>query len=233
MQEHGRTGRGELMQVCGVPGRELSRLTDAGAVFTPAPQLENGVAHEIELVLDETRPQMQVRHRVTNLSKEEKQFSVWALTVAAQGGTEIIPLNTHDTGLLHNRVIAVWPYTDLRDERIYLGGRYATIQQKPIDRALKLGFDNHSGTAYYLLGETVFRVQYAANHPDGRYPDGGVSFETYSCALFTEIETLSEFKTVAPGETAFHTENWTLYQKPCDLDAKDDDSIERFLQQLA
>ena len=32
LQEHGRTGRGELMQVCGVPGRELSRLTDAGAI---------------------------------------------------------------------------------------------------------------------------------------------------------------------------------------------------------
>ncbi len=209
------------------------RVTDTGAVFTPAPQVENGVAMEMELVLDETRPVMQVRHRVTNISGAERKFAVWALSVAAQGGVEIIPLNTVDTGLLHNRTITVWPYTDLRDERIYFGHAFATVQQKPIDRALKLGFDNRSGTAYYVLGETVFRKQYEAHHPDGVYPDGGVSFETYSCALFTEIETLGEYRTVAPGATAQHSECWTLFRKPCDFDPKDDASLTHFVASLA
>ena len=205
------------------------RITDKGAIFIPEPQKENGVAHEMELVLEDS---LIIHHRVTNISEETQQFAIWALTVAARGGIEIMPMNTNDTGLLANRIISVWPYTDLHDERLYLGEKYVTLRQTPKERPFKLGFDNMSGCVYYVLGDTVFCKKYAANHPDGRYPDGGVSCETYTCSLFTEVETLGELKDVKPGETIEHSELWSLTKKPCDFDERDDDSIENFLSKL-
>ena len=47
-----------------------------------------------------------------------------------------------------------------------------------------------------------------------------------------EVESLSELKTVKPGETVTHTESWALCKKPCDIDFKNDKSIENMLEKL-
>lgn len=204
-----------------------------GAVFTPAPQTQNGVAYEIQVTIDDTAPSLDVTHRVTNISGAPKTFAPWALTVLDQGGVEIIPLNTHDTGLLHNRSVSIWPYADLRDDRFYFGHRFATLRQDPAaEAAFKIGFDNFAGKGYYVLKDSVFIKTYWPNHPDGVYPDNGMSFETYTAALFLELETLGEIREVAPGEVSVHKENWQVAENPGDFDRKDDDSIAAFLQKL-
>lgn len=209
------------------------KLTENGAVFTPNPQKENGVQHQIELVMHSTKPEMKVIHRVTNISDKPKEFALWALTVLGQDGCEIIPQNTHDTGLLANRQFAVWPYADLRDDRIYLGHKYITLKQSPDSTApFKIGLDNFSGLGYYVIDDTVFIKKYYPNHPDGIYPDGGMSFETYTNELFLELETLGELKTVAPGQTEEHIEGWFLASNPGEFDRKDDDSIDSFINKL-
>ncbi len=205
------------------------KITENGVILTPPPQTQNGIAFELELVLDKD---LIIHHKATNISDKEQQFAIWALTVSAKGGIEIIPMNTNDTGLLANRIIAVWPYTDMGDDRLYWGDKYVTLKQTNKNRAFKLGFDNMSGIGYYVVDDTVFCKKYAANHPDGRYPDGGVSYETYTCALFTEVETLGELCDVKPGDSILHTEKWSLCKKPCDFDERNDESIEEFLSKL-
>lgn len=208
-------------------------ILENGAVFTPAPQKENGVALQIEIRMDDTAPSLDITHRATNISDAPKTFAPWALTVLGQGGTEIIPLNTRDTGLLANRYVSIWPYADLRDDRFYFGHRYATLRQDPkATVAFKIGFDNFAGRGYYAIGDTVFIKTYHPNHPDGVYPDNGMSFETYTAALFLELETLGELKSVAPGELAEHKENWRLAPNPGSFDPRDDDSIAAFLDKL-
>ena len=88
------------------------------------------------------------------------------------------------------------------------------------------------GKAYYVLGDDILCKKYDVNHPNGVYPDGGVSFETYVCGAMIEFETLGELKTVAPGEVSEHKENWTLVKKPCDADFKDDNSIENLISKI-
>ena len=41
-----------------------------------------------------------------------------------------------------------------------------------------------------------------------------------------------ELKTVKPGETVTHTESWALCKKPCDIDFKNDNSIDNMLAKL-
>ena len=209
-------------------------LTTHGVILTPLPQHENGLAMEIELIMDEKAPTMEVLHRITNLADEPKDLALWALSVCEKGGLVILPMNDRDTGLLSNRHIAVWPYTDLGDPRLYFGNRYVTLQQDPsVNKPLKLGFDLEKGKLWYVLKNSVFEKSYTPNHPHGRYPDGGVSAEIYTCPFFTEVESLSEQAVLASGATASHTERWTMRRKPCEVEAKNENSVAAFVAQLS
>ena len=207
--------------------------TESGAIFTYAEDTEIGVAKALEIKMDDD-VNAQVTMSVKNITEKPMDFAIWALSVCSQTGTLIIPMNTNDTDLLPNRIVSVWPYTDMSDEIFYWGKKYITVKQRPEgeDYKGKLGVDLNCGTAYYVMGDEVLKKNYKTNHPSGNYPDGGCSFETYVCNKMIEFETLGELKTVAPGETSVHTENWTMAKKPCDVDFKNDDSIDEFLGKL-
>lgn len=208
-------------------------VTKDGAVFTPKPETENGLAKSLEIKMDADDSNMQVIMNVKNISNEAKQFSVWGLTVSEKKGTVIVKMNDNDTGLLSNRIISVWPYTDMSDKRIYWGNKYVTVTQDPEStKPLKLGFDLNCGTAYYVLGEDVFCKRYETNHPEGNYPDNGCSFEVYTNETIIEVESLGELKTIAPGETNTLIESWSLYKAPCKPDFRSDKSIDNLLMML-
>ena len=208
-------------------------ITETGAVFTPNPETENGVQKQLEIKMDPDDANMQVVMRVTNISSAPQEFSIWGLTVSATGGMLVVPMNDNDTGLLHNRNISVWPYTNLADSRLHFGERYVTLKQdKSVNHALKLGFDLNQAEAYYCLGDDIFRKSYETYHPHEKYPDNNCSFETYTCATFLENESLSPLKKVQPNETVSLTEHWSLHKKPCDTDFNSDESIDEMLNKL-
>ena len=208
------------------------KQTENGALFIPRPEKENGVQKTLEIIMGEDN-EMQVKMAVTNITSKPKEFSIWGLSVSAVGGTAIIPMNTNDTGLLSNRIISVWPYTDLSDDRIFYGKRFITLRQDVNAKTpIKLGFDLNCGKIHYVLGNEVFTKSYETLHPTAKYPDGGCSFETYSCDAFIELESLGELKEVKPNETSTLVETWTLTKKPCDVDLKDDNSIGDFCEKL-
>ncbi len=199
--------------------------------FTPPPQKENGIAFEIDITMSETAAEMSVMHKGKNISNSNKKFALWALSVMAPGGVEIIPQNTNDTGLLPNRSVVIWPYADIRDERLFIGNKYITLKQTSDGRAFKLGTDCNAGVGYYCLGDVVFAKKY--QHTIGaEYPDGGVSYETYTNETFLEFETLSPLKELSQNEEICHEEIFSLYKKPCDFDPTDEKSIEQFITKL-
>ena len=208
-------------------------LTKHGAIFTPNAEIENGVQKQIEIKMDPDDANMQVVMRVTNIANKPQEFSIWGLTVSATNGTLIIPMNHNDTGLLANRNISVWPYTNLSDNRVHFGNRYVTLHQDTnTTQPFKLGFDLNQAEVFYCLGEDIFRKSYETYHNKEKYPDNNCSFETYTCDTFIEVESLSPLKTVNPNETVALTEHWSLLKRPCDVDFKDDISIDKMLQKL-
>lgn len=208
-------------------------ITENGAIFTPLADTQVGVQKYLEIKMDKDDTNMQVEMRVKNISGKTKKFAVWALSVCSQDGTLIIPTNTNNTGLLPNRFMAIWPYTDIRDNRIYIGNKYVTVfQDKNAKNPFKLGFNLNAGNAYYVLGEEILCKKYETNHKNGVYPDGGCSFETYCCAQMIEFETLGQLKVLEDGQTSEHIEHWSLCKKPCFVDFKDDNSIDNFLSNI-
>lgn len=208
-------------------------ITGHGAIFTPNAEVENGLQKQLEIKMDPDDANMYVTMRVTNIASAPQEFSIWGLTVSAQHGTLIIPMNTNDTGLLHNRNISVWPYTNLADSRVHFGKRYVTLRQDiNIEQSFKLGFGLNDAEAFYCVGNDVFRKAYETNHNTEKYPDNDCSFETFTNSGFIEVESLSPLKKVQSGETVLLTEHWSMHKKPCDVEFNNDDSIEDMLNKL-
>lgn len=209
------------------------QYTDNGAVFNPPAQISNRIQMQIEIAMSENSADMNVIHRVTNLLDKNLQLALWGITVLGQGGLEIIPQNTHDTGFLPNRILSLWPYANATDERFYMGKEYITVRQSTkVTDAFKIGTDNHQGFAAYSRKNDVFVCRYEPNHGNGTYPDNGVSFETYTNSTILEMETLSEINDLAPGQSAEHSINWTLYENPGEPNCKDEAAIKEFINKL-
>ncbi len=199
--------------------------------LTCVPQIHNNVQYRFEITMHDTAPSVTIVHRVTNVSDQPKTFAPWGITVMDKGGLEIVPMNTKDTGLLANRTISVWPYTDLSCSRAHFTDRYFTLRQDPeIKRAYKVGFDNEAGWACYINHGMLFKKSYT-HVAGGVYPDNGCSYETYTNNAILEIESLGELREYAPGQTAQHTELWELARVAAAPDPRNEQSIEAFVKQ--
>ncbi|WP_438448600.1 hypothetical protein [Gorillibacterium sp. sgz5001074] len=184
--------------------------TEKGVILTPPPEKWNQLQKQMELTMDESG-EVTVIHRITNLGAWSAELSVWALSVMAQGGQAFVPQVKRETGLLGNRILALWPYSRMDDPRVTWGNDFIRIRQDSGPSAFKIGTNNENGWAAYLNGDCLF-VKYFEHHMGGRYPDYGVSFEAYVNDHFLELESLSELTVLEPGATVTHRETWHVFR---------------------
>lgn len=154
-----------------------------------------------------------IEHRLTNEGDEPVPLSSWGLTIMAAGGSAIIPqppLIPHPEGLLPNRGMILWPYTDLSDPRWTLGRDFFMLRQSSDGSPTKMGLTHREGWVAYLLDDQLF-IKGLPCVQGGQYPDGGCNFETFTDARILEIESLSPLAEVEPGESIGHTEQWFLF----------------------
>ncbi len=200
-----------------------------GVSFTPPRQKRNDVQLSFEVIMTEGTTDIMVVHSAKNCSKEKRSCALWALTMVKGGGVEVIPMNK-DTGssLLPNRLLTLWPYSDIRDKRLSAGNRFITIRHDAdIPNALKLGVNNTPGWASYTRGEYTLIKRYL-HTAQAAYPDYGCSYETYACGDFIEMESLSPLYGLEPGEGIRHVENLSLIKQPFPEGPTDEDVIEKF-----
>lgn len=183
-----------------------------GIVLSQETEAWTYIKKEMEIVMSPDAPEIKVIHRLTNKGAWAVELAVWALTVMAPGGKEILPQNSRETGLLPNRMLSLWPYTKLNDSRVYWGEKYITIQQdKNATTDFKIGLPIEDGWAAYANNGHLFVKQF--QHIDGViYPDySASSYETFTNDYMLEMETLSPLVLLEPEETVEHTESWALY----------------------
>lgn len=188
-------------------------LIENGAVFKPAPQTWNQYQFEIAITLDSNSSKVGLTHKITNCAAWDVKLAPWTLTVLSPGGFEIVAQPTKDTGLLGNRLMALWPYTNMMDDRVTWGNKYIGLEQKSgHPDKFKVGINSEHGFAMYFNHGDLFIKKYSPIE-NGCYPDGGMSFETFTNALFLEMETLGEISSIAPGASVTHNECWSLFQE--------------------
>ena len=165
--------------------------------------------------MDATGTGVTVQHELINRNQKPYELAVWALTIMNPGGTAIVPqepYKKHADALLPARPLVLWHYTDLSDSRYAIGPKFirlSTDETKPEPQ--KFGVLNKTGWAAYARNGLLFvkRMKYEEG---AAYPDYDCSVEVFTQAGFIEVESLGPLRTLKPGESAEHTERWSLHK---------------------
>jgi hypothetical protein len=198
--------------------------SEQGFVVTQEAEPGTGLQKSLEVRLSDSSAQVVVTHHLTNRGLWPVTCAPWAITQLKTGGLAILPQDREDTGVLPNRRLALWPYTDMGSPNVYWGRDYILIQAE-MDSPFKVGFPNPRGWLAYWSNRTLF-VKRAVYDARAEYLDFGSSSECYCDSRFLELETLAPVQAIAPGATASHTEVWNLYR---DIDRPDVESDAQLL----
>lgn len=160
-----------------------------------------------------------VDHELRNDGWTPVRCAPWAITQLAPGGTAYLPQAVgplDEDGVLPNRNIVLWPYTDPSSPEITIRDDEVRIRASDRVSRSKLGVSNRRGWIAYARGGELF-VKWSPLHRDGElYVDFGASVQCYRDERFLELETLGPRVTVQPGKSAVHREIWMLREAPED-----------------
>ena len=152
----------------------------------------------------------------------------WAITQLRLDGITILPQVVAQTDLLPNRLLTLWPYTNISAPYVFWGNRYILLkanEQPPF----KIGFPNPRGWLGYWIDGTLF-IKRAVYLHEAVYADFGSSSECYCNNRFIELETLGPVITLAPGNFVDHTETWELFD--CGDIPKDEDAVQDIVERI-
>lgn len=188
---------------------EINPIPNGLSVNQPT-EPETGIQKTLRLELAGDQPKVTITHTLTNHNAWAVECAPWAITQFKPGGVAILPLNRADAGLLPNRSLAIWSYTDLSSPCLHWGREYLWIEAHMIS-SFKIGFPNPRGWQAYALNDTLFikRAEYQHN---AEYYDFGSSSECYCCDKFLELETLAPIIKLQPDAAVSHIETWELYK---------------------
>ena len=205
-----------------------------GVRFLQPKQKASGIQAGFEIIMGDAAADVMVVHTAKNTAKEAQPCGLWPVTMLAGGGVAVLPQNTDEGNPYRpNRTLVFWPGTDVRDERIFCGNRYLTVQKTP-ERPdlLKIGSNNVIGWAAFVGPRYTFMKRFV-HSPQGVYPDFGCSCEVCLQGDFTELQSLSPMYRVEPGQEIRHVENLSIYRTRNSVDPRDEDGIAKYLENLS
>lgn len=204
-------------------------LVERGVQVEQPVEALTGIQKRLTIVLPDEGARLIIDHELVNHGLWPVELAPWAITQLRPGGFAILPQPTSDSGLLPNRRLALWPYTQANAPTLQWGDRYLFVQATMSDGRFKIGWANPAGWLAYWLDDTLF-VKQAAFMAEATYYDFGSSSECYCDPRFLELETLGPRVTLAPGQATRHREVWSLY--PVMGLAADEDAVDRLVSRL-
>ena len=204
----------------------------AGSSLTAqAPVEHTGVQKGIKVELSDEGSAVRVVYTLANRTIWPLRVATWVLTMMAPGGagiTTLPPRGTHPEILAPTNPLIVFAFTNMADPRWSWLEKYIVLRQDPQNAdPEKIGLFNTATRGAYLLNGELFVKKFAA-FAEEEYPDMGSSYETFTNERFLEIETLGPLRTLQPGESIEHLEEWSLH-RPVEVERWDDAELDRVL----
>jgi hypothetical protein len=191
---------------------KVTELPD-GVILDSSTEPGTGIHKRIEIHLAPDKPSMTLTHTLINDGLWAVELAPWAITQFRLGGTVILPMpvgNTDPAGLLHNRQLALWPYTRINDQRVKWGDEFVLFKADALLPPFKIGYFNPHGWLAYWLDGALFRKTFET-HTDLTYPDNNCNAEIYCNHLFVELESLAPLVRLDPGGSVRHIETWDIF----------------------
>ena len=181
-----------------------------GAIRLSMPADASGIYKAIEVQLTPDRPGLILRHTLRNDGLWPVQAAPWAITQVPLGGQAVIPCSSENPdGLLPNRLLVLWPYSNLQDPRLHISDEFVRVDGQPRDEAFKIGLFTYQGWIGYAFQDYFLRKSFTPGDIQ-KGPDFGCNVETWVQDTFLEIETLGSMGWLKPGESVQHTETWDI-----------------------
>ena len=154
-----------------------------------------------------------VRHQLVNNGRQVVRTAPWAITQMTLGGTAVLPQTrapVDEDGVLPNRSLILWPYTDLGAPEFSFGGSGIIVAGSENPVKAKIGQPNRRGWMAYILGTHIF-IKWSKVHDDNAaYPDLGASSQCYRDDRFLELESVGPVAALHPGQQTTLTEIWRI-----------------------
>jgi len=184
-----------------------------GMKFFASVEDKINIRKSFTIVMAENEAKVTLDHSVENVGLWDIELSLWCITMMDKGGKAVMPFTKRKTGLLPNRNITLWDYSEMNDSRVYWGKEYVTLTQNTTkSNPFKLGYSNEDGWGAYFNKGQLF-IKHFNPAVKGSYPDNGCTFETFTNDVMLESETLSPMTTIAPGRCAAHKEEWKFFSE--------------------
>lgn len=179
-----------------------------GVSFVSDTEITTGLQKILNIYMDDNG-NATIDHIFLNQGKHTTpKIALWTLSVMDKGAKAEIPLSTKDTGLLANRNLVLWSYTDINDKRLSIQNDKITVSQScDAETALKIGAYVDKQVKVNIKG-MIFTKDF--DRKDGDYADFHCNVECYTNKHMLEIESLSNLQSLEIGQSLMHTEHWTL-----------------------
>ena len=189
---------------CPEVGLEVVDKNDT--VVLKSPIDASGQEKEIAIRLDGIS--VYLSQKITWHGDESLEFAPWGITQLRLGGMAVLPLTKGD-GLVPDRNLVFWPYSQLKDERLEMYDDLLLLHGAASDDACKVGNFNKMGWIACALGDALFVKRFAVD-VKGKYPDMGCNVEAYVKDVCLELETLGPCVLLKPGDSITLNETWQV-----------------------
>ena len=180
-----------------------------GVTVTSEPESTTGLQKSMTVTMADDGS-VCVQHAFYNFTdRASEPVALWGLSVLDKGACATYPLSTRDTGLLANRNLVLWSYTDERDDRLRIEQDKITLRWDDVAQPIKIGMYIEDPIRVHTKGlELTVTYDYAGENAG--YADRCCNVESYTNDIMLEVETLSTLESIAPGQYKYHTERWSL-----------------------
>ena len=193
-------------------GLTSSDLPD-GLMLDGRTETATGIRKCIEVHLNPNRPEVTLKHTLTNEGIWDVELAPWVITMFRLGGVAILPTQVERPDmdqLLPNRHLSFWVYSNINDPRLHLENDFLLVRANPEKPLFKIGTFNPLGWMTYWLDGILIRKTFVVQ-PGLPHPDYGCNAEIYCDGDFIELESLAPLAKLAPGHSVSFTETWELY----------------------
>lgn len=171
------------------------------------------IQKSIDITFTENSSEVTILHRTTSFNVFNINLFISSITSMKKGGIEIIPFSRKSENILPDRMFVLWPYSNLRDSRVYFGDRYVAmkVNENILDN-FKIGFNTNFNHALYYNDEELFIKYYEKNNNNLNYPHMGCNYESFICKNYIEMQSNSPIYNVKPNDHVEYLEIWKLHR---------------------
>lgn len=167
----------------------------------------------IEITFELSSSKVNILHKIVSLNAFDINISVSGITAMSKGGIEIIPLEERKIGTMPNKSFVFWPYSNIKDSRVYFGDRYIAMKVcENVFENFKIGFNTNLSYAMYYNENELFVKQFKRDKNNSNYPHMGCSYESFIGINYIEMQTNSPIYTISTNQCVEHLEIWDLYK---------------------